>query len=104
MVDETPDAPEVRICLALVQRGRPWIAEYLRLEGEVVEDFGLPCKEVRREHPVVSGPLDVEPGAASGRPAASGASSTTPDGAPSRAEASDAHPHSWSPNVGRCDI
>ncbi|CAE7264551.1 unnamed protein product [Symbiodinium pilosum] len=36
----------------------------LHLEGEAVEDFGFPCKEVRwEEQPVVSVPPDVEIGA-----------------------------------------
>ena len=34
------------MCLALVQRGRSWIAECMRLEGEGIEDFGFACNEV----------------------------------------------------------
>ena len=104
MVDKTPDAWEVHTCLALVLRGRSWIAECVRLEGEGVEDFGFPCNEARWQHPVVSGPLDVEPGAARSSPAASATSSRSPASAPSGAKASDARQHGSSPNVGSCDI
>ena len=88
------------MCLALLQSGRSWIAEYLGLEAEGMEDFGFPCNEVRWQHPVVSGPLDVEPGATSSSPAASGTCSRTPASTPSGAEAGDAHQNGSSPNVG----
>ena len=57
------------MCLAWVQPDRSWIVKCLRHEGQGIEDFGFPCIEVRWQHPVVSGPLDVEPGAASRTPA-----------------------------------